>query len=141
MLKKLFQKCRRLLTYGAVGCVNVAVDWCVFALLSEKLGATPRLGHAAGYVCGMICNYLLNRNITFRDGDGGSLFRQLSLFVAVCLVSLSVSTLLIGWLTQAGLNKYVAKVIVMALSITINYLGIKLLVFRIRNHKEEKRDE
>lgn len=141
MLKKLFLKCRRLLTYGAFGCVNVAIDWCVFTVLTELLGASPRIGQAAGYICGMTSNYLLNRNVTFRDGDGGSLARELSLFIAVCVVSLSVSTFLIGVLTQTGMNKYLAKIIVMAISITINYLGIKLLVFRIRDKKEEKRDE
>lgn len=141
MLKKLLYKYRRLLMYAAFGCVNVAIDWGVFTVATELLRATPPLGHAAGYVCGMTSNYLLNRNYTFRDGDGGSLARQLTLFIAVCLVSLGVTTLLMRILTQLGLNKYIAKIIVNMLSITINYLGIKKLVFRIRDDKEEKRDE
>ena len=40
-----------------------------------------------------------------------------------------------------GVNKYVAKVVSMAVSTTINYLGIKTLVFRIYNKKEDQRDE
>ena len=141
MIKKLFQKFRRLIIYGLVGCVNTAIDWCVFLLLTGLFGATPQVGHAAGYVCGMTSNYLLNRGITFRDGDGGSLARQLTFFIGVCLVSVSVTTFLIGVLTRAGMNKYLAKVIVTILSVTINYLGIKKLVFRIGNKKEDKRDE
>ena len=142
MLKKLFLKCRRLLMYAAVGCVNTTLDWCVFTVLTELLHTTPRLGHAVGFAFGMTSNYLLNRQFTFRDGDGGSLLRQLSLFIAVCLVSLSVTTWLIGLLTNLGMNKYVAKIIVTMLSICINYFGIKKLVFRVKDNKEEdKRDE
>ena len=141
MLKKLYLKCRRLLRYGAVGCANTAIDWCVFTLLTELLGAAPALGHAIGYVCGMTSNYILNRVYTFRDGDGGSLKRQLPLFIAVSLVSLGASTLVVWLLTRWGVNKYVAKVVSMAISTTINYLGIKTLVFRIYNNKEDQRDE
>ena len=78
---------------------------------------------------------------TFRDGDGGSLGRQLPLFIAVSLVSLGASTLVVWLLTRWGVNKYVAKVLSMAISTTINYLGIKTLVFRIYNNKEDQRDE
>ena len=141
MLKKLIRRFRRLIMYAAVGCVNVAIDWGVFTVVTELLHATPPVGHAAGYVFGMTSNYLLNRNFTFRDGNGGSLARQLPLFILVCVVSLTVTTLLMRWLTDLGLNKYIAKIIVNALSITINYLGIKYLVFRIRDHKEETRNE
>ncbi len=141
MLKRLYLKCRRLLRYGAVGCANTAIDWCVFMLLTELLGAAPPLGHAAGYVCGMTSNYVLNRVFTFRDGDGGSLKRQLPIFVAVSLVSLGVSTLVVWLMTRWGVSKYAAKVTSMALSTTINYLGIKTLVFRIYNNKEDQRDE
>ena len=141
MLKRLFLKCRRLLRYGAVGCANTAIDWCVFMILTELLHAAPPLGHAAGYVCGMTSNYILNRVYTFRDGDGGSLQRQLPLFVAVSLISLGTSTLVVWLLTRWGVNKYVAKVLSMAISTTINYLGIKTLVFRIYNNKEDQRDE
>ena len=141
MLKKLFLKCRRLLTYGAVGCANTAIDWCVFTVCTELLHASPPLGHALGYVCGMTSNYILNRVYTFRDGDGGSLKRQLPLFIAISLLSLGVSTLVVWLLTRWGVNKYVAKVVSMALSTTINYLGIKTIVFRIYNKKEDQRDE
>ena len=37
MLKKLYYRFRRLLRYGAVGCANTAIDWCVFTLLTNGL--------------------------------------------------------------------------------------------------------
>ena len=63
------------------------------------------------------------------------------LFIAVSLVSLGASTLVVWLLTRWGVNKYVAKVVSMAISTTINYLGIKTLVFRINKNKEDQRDE
>ncbi len=110
-------------------------------ILTELLHAAPAFGHAVGYVCGMTSNYVLNRAFTFRDGDGGALHRQLLLFILISLLSLGASTLIVWSLTRAGVNKYIAKVVSMIVSTTINYLGIKKLVFRIKNNEEEKRDE
>lgn len=139
MLKSLFLKFKRLIIYGAVGCVNTLVDFGVFTLCAE-LGLRPSLSQAAGYATGVVCSFLLNRNITFRDGRG-KVWQQALLFVVINLVSLAVTSLLMGWLTDAGLNKYISKVLVTVLSMLINYFGYKRVVFQIKEEKEDKRDE
>lgn len=140
MLKHLFLKCKRLILYGAVGCVNTLVDFGVFTLCSELLLLRPSLSQAAGYIAGVVCSFILNRNITFRDGRG-NVWQQALLFIAVNAVSLTLTSLLMGWLTDGGLNKYLSKIIVTVLSVLINYFGYKRVVFKVKDGKENDRDE
>ena len=141
MLKALFQKFRRVILFGITGCINTLVDFGVFTVCSELLHWDAGPCQAAGYLSGVVCSFLLNKNITFRDGHGGRLGWQLLLFVIVNAVSLGASSLLIDLLTQAELNRYIAKLIVTLLSMCINYFGYKHLVFQIKENKEDMRDE
>lgn len=139
-LRKLFLKCKRFILFALVGGINTAVDYGVFTLVS-LLHAPSWLGQAAGYTAGTICSFLLNRKITFRDGEG-KLLRQALVFVLVNLVSLGVSSALIALLTNTlGINRYIAKIFVTVLTMLMNYFGYKLLVFKIKEKREDEQDE
>lgn len=140
MLKALFQKFRRLILFCITGCINTLVDFGVFTVCAELLHFGAGVSQAAGYVSGVVCSFLLNKNLTFRDGHGKA-GRQVLLFILVNAVSLGVSSFLISLLTAAELNKYLAKIIVTLVSMCINYFGYKHLVFQIRNHEEDSRHE
>ena len=137
MIRRLLKKYKRFIEYAVIGCINTLVDFCVFTLFSEVLHASAALSQAAGYLAGIVCSFLLNRNITFRDGSGSPLGQAVR-YAAVNLVSLGVSTWLISVLTGAGLNRYIAKILVTVLSTFINYFGYKLFVFHIRDNRGGK---
>ena len=136
MLKELFLKCKRLILFCITGCINTLVDFCAFTVSAELLQLSAALSQVIGYAMGLVCSFLLNKNLTFRDGHGAA-GRQVLLFILVNAVSLGVSSLLISLLTAASLNKYLAKIIVTLVSMCINYFGYKHLVFQIRNHEED----
>lgn len=139
-LRKLFLKCKRFILFALVGGINTAVDYGVFTLIS-LLHAPAWLGQAAGYTAGTVCSFLLNRKITFRDGEG-KILRQALVFVLVNLASLGVSSALMALLTNAfSLNRYIAKIFVTVLTMLMNYFGYKLLVFKIKEKREDKQDE
>ena len=140
MLKELFLKCKRLILFCFTGCINTLVDFCAFTFAAELLHLSAALSQAIGYAVGLVCSFVLNKNLTFRDGHGAA-GRQALLFIVVNAVSLGVSSLLISLLTAASLNKYLAKIIVTLVSMCINYFGYKHLVFQIRNHEEDSRHE
>jgi putative flippase GtrA len=53
------------------------------------------------------------------------------LFILVNLTTLGFSVICIGMLTGAGVNFYIAKVLITGLVMVCNYFGYKLLVFRV----------
>ncbi|MCL1828862.1 MAG: GtrA family protein [Oscillospiraceae bacterium] len=135
MILRLIKKHRRFITFGIVGCVNTLVDFSVFTLCSELAGTAPVPGHIVGYCCGIVCSFILNRNITFKDTSGSLILSRFFRFVALNCITLCISTGLIAVLTGAGMQKYAAKVAVAGVVMIMNYLGSKLFVFNSTNDK------
>lgn len=133
MIEKLVKKYRRFITFSAVGVMNTLIDFLVFTLCSEVFALAPAPSHAIGYCCGMANSFIFNHNFTFRDTSaGGIIWSQFLRFITVNLTSLIVSTILIDYLTKAGLWLYFAKAVVIVAVMLINYFGCKLLVFNKR---------
>lgn len=90
----------RPLRFAAVGVVNTAVDIGLFAALtSPAAGIAPGLANIASYGTGMLVSFALNRNWTFRAGDGPKLAQFLRFF-AVNMSALLLSTLLVAGLAR-----------------------------------------
>lgn len=129
---KLWTKFRRFITYGFVGCINTLIDFLTFTLAGELLGLSAGLSQAVGYSCGVICSFTLNRRLTFRDGTS-PLWQQTLLFILVNVISLVLSSLFIQFMHNAGLNRYIAKIIDVGVFTVFNFLAYKLVVFRVKN--------
>lgn len=129
---EVFAKLKQFITYGIVGCVNTLVDFVMFTLAGEVFGLGAGLSQAIGYSCGVICSFVLNRRITFRNGTR-PFWQQMLLFLAVNAVSLVCSSLLIELLHDAGMNRYLAKIIDVVIFTLFNFFAYKLVVFREKN--------
>lgn len=119
---------KRFIAFSAIGCINTLIDLGVFWLCSSAAGLPSWLSQAAGYSSGVVCSFILNRNVTFRDHNRKTGL-QIPLFLAINLFSLLISTLAMHWLTGGGMNEYLAKAIVTAATMLINFFGYKYLVF------------
>ena len=131
MIKNLLQRYKRVILFAMVGCVNTLVDFLAFTACNELLHWPVELCQTAGYCCGILCSFLLNRNFTFRDG-ARRLWRQLFLFILVNLVTLGISVLCIRLLVWTGLNEYIAKIMTTGVVMVCNYFGYKLVVFQVK---------
>ena len=123
---------QRPLLFAIVGGINTGVDFAVFHLLYFFTPLGVVLCQAAGYTTGVICSFLLNRGLTFRDGVRTAIARQAWRFVLVNLVSLLVSMLGIHLLSLLGLPAPVAKVLITAVTMVMNYFGYKWFVFQVK---------
>ena len=130
MMRDLFLRYKRVILFGLVGCVNTLVDFAFFTFCNELLALPLQLCQVVGYCCGILCSFLLNRNVTFRDGER-NLGMQLSLFLLVNLVTLGISVGSISLLVHAGLWEYVAKALVTGIVMICNYFGYKIIAFRV----------
>ena len=129
---RLIRNYQRFLTFAVVGGINSGVDAAVFALIYLTTALPIPVVQAISYVAGVISSFILNRNITFRDGAQSQLSREAVLFIAVNLVSWAASIIGIHFLTLAGLSTVIAKILITALAGLINYFGFKIFVFRVK---------
>ena len=136
LITKLFSKFRRVIAYGIVGCINTAVDFVVFTMMFSAVGLDLKLSQGIGYISGVLTSFILNRSLAFKDGSNRAGV-QFVRFIVVNAVSFLVSTNLIAWLAAQGINEYVAKVLVTAVVMIINYFGYKILVFGVKEKNVE----
>jgi len=122
------------LIFAIVGGINTGVDFSIFTLLYFFTALPMLLINVISYTVGVTSSFILNRNITFRDGLHPGLSREAVRFIGVNLVSLSTSTVTLYFLTLAGVHTLIAKVLVTALAGLINYFGFKVFVFRVKGH-------
>lgn len=131
-MKGLFQKWRRVILFGLAGGINTLVDVIVFSIVLNVAGLAVEYCQAIGYCSGVLCSFLINSRVTFKDGDV-PVYQQVIKFVCANGLSLLVSTLGIGKLVDLGLSEMVAKLIVTLIVMPINYFVYKILVFRVKD--------
>ena len=137
LIKKLYARCRRLISYAIVGCINTAADFLVFFLLYRLIGVPVELSHAAGFISGTCVSYLLNSNVTFREGKGRTR-AQFIQFIATDVVMITLSSWFMGWAEQhIPLPVLLVKVGVTIVVALLHYTIYKYVIFRIK--KEDGR--
>ena len=123
------------LRFSLVGMLNTAVDYGVFALVTG-LWAWPVAGaHTLSVALATANSYLWNRNWTFRSGTPsgtpGTEAHRVLRFVLVNLVSFGASLGVVVGLTDGlSWHPWAAKAGAILVSLTVNYLGNRLWVFR-----------
>jgi len=120
--------------FTTVGGINTGVDFAVFKVIYLFTPLPAPFCQAVSYTAGVICSFVLNRNITFRDGVRTNFSSEMGWFVAVNAFSLTTSVVGMYLMTEwADMSTLLAKVLVTALTGVINYFGFKMFVFRVKD--------
>jgi putative flippase GtrA len=130
--KELFIKYKRIIIFAVVGGINTLVDVGVFTAFKELTGIPSWYCQALGYTAGVICSFVINQKVTFRDGEKGNLFYKLLRFVVINTISLGISVFGMKLMVSGGMNDYIAKAIITVVTMVINYIGYKTFVFRVK---------
>ena len=130
-IRKMLRRFRRVISYGIVGVTNTLVDYGVFVLCYELLGVPISLSQGIGYLSGSVCGYLLNSNVTFREGKGRTRLQWLQYFGVDIALSLG-SGAVMHWVEQRGLPVYLIKIAMTVIVAFAHYIIYKYIVFRIR---------
>ena len=139
MIKKLLMKYKQIILYLFFGVTTTVVNWCIYAPLHEILHVDMTLSNAAAWFGAVLYAFITNKLFVFESKSmaGKVLLQEGVKFFGSRAVSGVVEILLptglyaIG-LKQAlfGLEGGVAKALVSALIIILNYIFSKFLVFR-----------
>lgn len=112
-----------------VGGVSTVCQFSALIVFVEVLAFHPVIASASSYLCGAICNYLLNYYITFRVKSCGhkDAFPK---FVLVVVIGLSVNTFVFA-LFLAFVDLYlVAQLVAISVTLVVNYLLHKHWIYR-----------
>jgi Predicted membrane protein len=119
----------------AVGAVTVAIDFTVYQSLLWARAVTP-VAKAIGFVAGASFAYVMNRSWTFGHLTRTSSirFRTPVLFAMLYLGTLGINvasnSLVLAMVGYGSGARAAGFLVATSLSATINFVGMKLLVFR-----------
>jgi len=121
------------IAFNIVGLLNTAVDFLLFTILIW-LGTYYLLAQVIAYGAGMINSFVLNSRYTFgNDGRIATKRQQLGMrvrFIAWNGILLGITLLLLAALTEWwGMSEVIAKLIVTAVTVLLNFYGSKKWVF------------
>ncbi|WP_462411645.1 GtrA family protein [Neobacillus sp. Marseille-QA0830] len=121
--------------FALVGIVNTSIDFTVYALLTW-LTVNFILAQCISYSAGVLNSYMMNRKWTFEQKGKGSK-QEFFTFIGVNLVTLVITSLLLTvFYKWFGIALFTSKLLVTAISVGINYIGTKQLVFtRIKERR------
>jgi putative flippase GtrA len=120
---------RSLFTFGLVGAVGTACHYGTLILLVEVMHVGAVAATTAGFLVGMIVNYLLNYRHTFRSDKPHLEAAPKFMAIGVCTGVLN-SLLVHAGVNVAGLNYLVVQVVTTGVLFLVNFVLNSLWTFR-----------
>ena len=133
-IKRMFCRFRRLISYGIVGVINTLVDYGVFYLLYRLVNVDIRPSQIAGFLSGTVVSYILNSNVTFREGKGRTKGQFLQC-IGIDVVFALLSGWFMGWAETWACPVILTKTLATLVTALMHFVLYKYVVFRIK--KEE----
>jgi putative flippase GtrA len=128
-MEQLKRSVLRILRFGLVGVINVAVDWGGFSALVVWFNAVAPLANVVSFSCAVLTSYVLNSRWTFADLRGyGPERNRFGLFVVANFFGLMLSTLLVMVFLQF-FEDVVAKMVSIPIVFAYNYVAVRRFVF------------
>ena len=112
-----------------VGGLNTAIDFGVFMLLFYVFDVPILVSHVTAFALAVINSFICNGLWTFKQGASSLSAGNFMKFAAVSVCALIASTIAIALFSQF-VTAWIAKVLAIAVSLTVNYIGMSKLVFR-----------
>lgn len=117
--------------FSLVGVSNTLIDFLIFTIFHEVIGAGYIISQIIGYSSGILNSFILNKKWTFEDRSCSkdAVFKLIR-FIIVNLISLGITLFFMNFLVKkANINVYVSKVIVTFIAQISNFIIYKLWIF------------
>jgi len=129
---------RELLVFLVVGSLTVLVDFLSYRALLWSGVADVGVAKAAGFLIGTLFAYFANRAYTFggRPHRQGTAWRFALLYACTLGANVSVNGWVLGMLDAQPWKVQAAFLVATGVSTCMNFLGMKLFVFRAAGQSE-----
>lgn len=126
-----FHKYPQQLRYLVAGVGALAGEYGSFIILVSVIRKAPLLSNATSFLIGLAISFTLQRNWTFKKTIG---FKkrsstQIAWFFLLGLFNMCLSTAMMAGLLHFGLHPSIAKLIVIAIIISWNFMVMKKVIF------------
>ena len=127
---------KKFIKFVVTGFINTGVDWFAFAVLREVIKIYAPAAQAAAQGTAVCGSYIINKNWTFKDNKNNDKNKKYSKTEILKFFAVQGTSLVLGYLGMfvmhegLGLNEYLCKVIIIPITVIINYFGNKLFVFK-----------
>ena len=145
MIRRIWEKCvnYETVSYFICGVLTTLVDWGVFGLLNEGVQMDYRISTAISWFGAVVFAYVSNKLVVFRNyqfqpaylwKEWWSFFaaRAFSGILTMILMIVLVDTLSWGTFYLGGFEAglYLARAVVSAVNLVVNYVFSKLWIFK-----------
>jgi putative flippase GtrA len=124
---------RELTIFLIVGSLTVLVDFIIYRGLVFVQWLNVDMAKAVGFLAGTVFAYFANRFWTFghKQSSAGSAWRFAVLYTATLAVNVYVNAFALDKLDSLTAAVHTAFILATGVSATLNFLGMKLFVFRV----------
>lgn len=124
---------RELSSFGIVGIITVLTDYLTYQALTW-MGFSTNLAKAGGFLTGTVFAYFANRFWTFghRETADGSAVRFAILYAGTLAINVVINAAALRVLVSNRFAVSIAFFLATGVSATVNFVGMKLVVFRKR---------
>jgi len=119
---------REFLAFCTIGVVNTVVDFAVFFLAIELLGADKITANVLAWFFAVQLSYVLNSRLTFTQAAHQLNFKALGKFMLSGIVGMVVATLALLLLSQF-MHLMLAKLVSIFIGLVFNFSLAKYFVF------------
>jgi putative flippase GtrA len=128
-VKEIFSRNRQFILYCAIGASGAALDFLIYSLLLKAAALNYQAANAAGYASGTLLSFFLNAYCNFKTRDRLAL--RLISFCTVALIGYAASAgTLYMLVARFGLDKYLSKLLTLAVVVALQYNLNRLISFR-----------
>ena len=124
---------RQIGTFILVGCTTVLIDFLVYQSLLLRDSLAVEIAKGGGFVVGTCFAYFANRAWTFRNQKSSrfSIWKFLILYPITLVINVAVNSAGLAVLPDGKIEIYVAFGFATMVSASLNFVGMKYLVFSI----------
>ena len=115
--------------FSFIGVINTALDFSIYFILNHRLNVHFLVANAFAFICAATFSYFANKNLTFNI-KGGVNLKQYLIYVLFGLLTLIIveGVMYLG-VSKFGLDDLLTKVLATAISVILNFVFSKWLVF------------
>lgn len=116
--------------YLVTGGTSFIAEYGSFLALVYIAANSAWLSQAISYCIGLVVNFLLLRYWAFRDAKSDKIGGHLSKYLVLVAFNLPTTSLLMGALTDHGIQPFISKIIVVAAAALWNYAIYDKIIFK-----------
>ena len=130
---------RELGTFLIIGCLSVLIDFCTYQAGLRFAPLDASFAKAQGFIAGATFSYFANKTWTFGypTSQRGAAQRFILLYGVTLAANVTINMVALNYLasTSASWASHIAFVLATGVSTILNFLGMKLSVFKTPNSK------